>query len=283
MGGPVDYLRLMRPVNSVMVGFAVIVGAVIGGGAGVFGSPIDVILAFVTGLTLAGSAMVINDYFDREIDAINEPGRPIPSGAVKPGEALVAFLLLGAVGLAASWKTGLGNLAVACLAWLMGVIYSTIGKRTGLLGNLMVSSCIALPFIYGGVMTGLSALRASLLFALIAFLTNTGREVTKGIVDIEGDRSSGVRTVAVSRGPIIAARFSALCYLTAVGISFAPLYLGLVSYWYMPFVAITDLGLLYLSISLIRDPSRRNSRRVKNAVRMLMLSGLLGFLAGSLL
>jgi len=266
-----------------MVGFAVIVGAVIGGGAGVFGSPIDVILAFVTGLTLAGSAMVINDYFDREIDAINEPGRPIPSGAVKPGEALVAFLLLGAVGLAASWKTGLGSLAVACFAWLMGVIYSTVGKRTGLLGNLMVSSCIALPFIYGGVMTGLSALRASLLFALIAFLTNTGREVTKGIVDIEGDRSSGVRTVAVLRGPIIAAWFSVLCYLTAVGISFAPLYLGLVSFWYMPFVAITDLGLLYLSISLIRDPSRRNSRRVKNAVRMLMLSGLLGFLAGSLL
>ncbi len=64
--------------------------------------------------------------------------------------------------------------------------------------------------------------------------------------------------------------------------SLAPPYLGLVSIWYVPFVAITDIGLLYLSLSLVRDPSRENSRRVKNLVRMLMVSGLLGFLAGSL-
>jgi 4-hydroxybenzoate polyprenyltransferase len=59
-------------------------------------------------------------------------------------------------------------------------------------------------------------------------------------------------------------------------------YLGLVSLWYVPFVAVTDVGLLYLSLSLVRDPSRENSRRVKNWVRLLMVSGLLGFLAGNL-
>ena len=283
MGDPADYLRLIRPVNSVMVGFAVIVGAVIGGGVSVLSSPIDMFLAFVTGFTLSGSAMAVNDYYDREIDAMNEPGRPIPSGAVKPGEALAIFLVLGAVGLASSWKTGIGSLVVALLAWLVGVAYSTVGKKTGFLGNLMVSSCVALPFIYGGVMTGLAALRTSSIFALIAFISNTGREVTKGIVDIEGDRSSGVMTVAVSRGPVDAAWVSALCYVAAVVVSLAPSYLGLVSFWYIPFVAITDIGLLSLSFSLIRNPSRENSRSVKNGVRLMMLIGLVGFLAGSLL
>jgi geranylgeranylglycerol-phosphate geranylgeranyltransferase len=282
MGDPSGFVRLMRPVNSLMVGFAVIVGAVIGGGAGLLGSPVDLVLAFFTGFTLTGSAMAINDYYDRETDAINEPARPIPSGAVKPKEALILFILLTALGLASSWETGLGSLVIAASAWFVAVVYSTVGKRTGLPGNLMVSSCIALPFLYGGVTVGGSALKASLLFAVIAFLANTGREVTKGIVDLEGDRSSGVATVAVSRGPPAAAWLSALCYVSSVVFSLAPPYLGLVSLWYVPFVVVTDVGLLYLSLSLVRDPSRENSRRVKNLVRMLMVSGLFGFLAGSL-
>jgi hypothetical protein len=48
-------------------------------------------------------------------------------------------------------------------------------------------------------------------------------------------------------------------------------------------VAVTDLGLIYLSVSLLREPSRENSRMVKNRVLPLMLSGLFGFLLGSLL
>jgi geranylgeranylglycerol-phosphate geranylgeranyltransferase len=283
MGSPAAFFRLMRPVNCLMVGFAIIVGVVMGGGASLFGQPLELLFAFLTGFSLTGSAMAINDFYDREIDAVNEPGRPIPSGAVKPGEALGASILLSAVGLAASWGTGTETLAIAVLAWLTMVVYSTVGKRTGLPGNLMVSACIALPFIYGGAMVGGDALGPSLLFSSIAVLTCMGREVTKGIVDVEGDRASGVRTVAVSRGVKAAALLSALFYVSAVVVSILPLYFGLVSFWYVPFVAVTDLGLAYLSFSLMREPSRENSRSVKNRVLPLMMSGLLGFLAGGLI
>ncbi len=283
MGSPVAFFRLMRPVNCLMVGFAIIVGVVMGSGASFFGQPFKLLLAFLTGFALTGSAMAINDYYDREIDAINEPGRPIPSGAVKPGEALGASIFLSVVGLAASWGTGQENLTIAVLAWLTMVGYSTVGKRTGLPGNLMVSACIALPFIYGGVMVGGEALGPSLLFSSIAFLTCLGREVTKGIVDVEGDRVSGVRTVAVSRGVKAAALLSAFFYVSAVAVSILPLYFGLVSFWYVPFVAVTDFGLVYLSFSLLREPSRENGRSVKNRVLPLMMSGLLGFLAGGLI
>ena len=283
MGDPAAFMRLMRPVNCVMVGFAVIVGVVISGGVEILASPVDLVLAFVTGFMLTGGAMAVNDYYDREIDAINEPGRPIPSGAVTPREALMVSLVLSVVGLASSWMTGPWGLALAFLAWLAMVGYSAVGKRTGLPGNLMVSSCIALPFVYGGIMAGGAALGPSLLFALIAFLANAGREVTKGIVDVEGDEALGIRTVAVSSGVAVAAWVSTIGYVSAVLVSLVPIYLDMVSLWYVPFVAITDFGLLYLSISLIRNPSRENSRRVKNGVRLMMLIGLVGFLAGSLL
>jgi geranylgeranylglycerol-phosphate geranylgeranyltransferase len=283
MGDPVGLIRLIRPVNCVMIGFAILVGAAMGSGIGSIGSLRDLFLAFLTGFTLTGGAMAINDYHDREIDSINEPGRPIPSGAVTPGLALATSLVLSAIGLVSSWMTGLSSLALASFAWVAMMFYSTAGKRTGLPGNLIVSTCISLPFVYGVIVTGSTALGFSLLFALTAFLTNTGREVTKSIVDVKGDEALGINTVAVSRGAQVAAWVSTFCYLLAVTVSFIPRFLGIVSFWYVPFVAFTDVGLIYLSLSLIRGPSRENSRRVKNRVLLLMMIGLLGFLAGSLL
>jgi geranylgeranylglycerol-phosphate geranylgeranyltransferase len=282
MGDLAAYVRIIRPVNSLMMGFAVLVGAVIGGGSGILGSTVYLFLAFVTGFAFTGSAMAVNDYYDREIDAINEPQRPIPSGAMTPNEALAESLVLSAVGFASSWGTGLNSLALAAVAWVTMMYYATVGKKTGLLGNFLVSFCVALPIIYGGVMTGSSGLGGALLFASIVFLTNTGREITKGIVDIEGDRQNNVRTVAVGSGAAAAALASILCYISAVVISYVPFHYGIVTFWYVPFVAVTDLGLVYLSYSLMRDHGRENSRRVKNGVRVLMMCGLVGFLLGNL-
>jgi geranylgeranylglycerol-phosphate geranylgeranyltransferase len=283
MVDPGGALRIIRPVNCVMMGFAVLVGAAIGGGAGILHSPRELSLAFLTGFFMTGGAMAVNDYYDREIDAINEPGRPIPSGAVSPVEALVISGVFSVLGLGSAWLTSVNNLAIGVFAWVVMMAYSTFGKRMGFPGNLMVSACVSLPFVYGGIMAGEGAMGSSLLFALIAFLANTGREVTKGIVDVEGDGASGIRTVAVSMGPGVAVWVSVAFYISAVLVSYVPVYFGLVSVWYSPFVIVTDIGLVTLSYSLVVDPSRENSRRVKNRVLLSMLSGLVGFLAGSLL
>ncbi len=281
MGRAGGFFRILRPVNSVMMGLSILVGVAMAGGFSV-GVPLDVLaLAFVTGFSLTGSAMVINDYYDREIDAVNEPGRPIPSGDVKPSEAVAYSLGLSAVGLAAAYLTSMQSLAIAVFSWLLMMIYSAWGKRTGFLGNLMVSTCIGLPFVYGGVIAGNTS--ASLLFSALAFLSNTGREVTKGIVDIEGDGVRGVKTIAVSYGMDKAAYLASAFYMVAAVASILPIMLNKVTWWYMPFVAVTDAGLIYSAVTLLRDHSRETSRKVKNQVLYWMLFGLLAFAAGTLL
>jgi geranylgeranylglycerol-phosphate geranylgeranyltransferase len=202
--------------------------------------------------------MVINDYFDRDIDAVNEPNRPIPSGDVKPNEAVAYSLLLSAIGLAAAYATSTLNLAIAIFSWLVMMLYSAWGKRTGFLGNLMVSTCIGLPFVYGGAIAG--NVNPSLLFSALAFLSNTGREITKGIVDTEGDSARGVKTIAVAYGVERAAQLASAFYIVAAAASILPILLNLVSLWYIPFVAVTDAGLIYGSITLLRDHSRETSR-----------------------
>ena len=281
MGSPRDYLEIMRPVNSVMLGVAIIIGAFITGGMQVLSDGWSLISAFLTGFTMSGAAMAINDYYDREIDAVNEPQRAIPSGRISPRAAVIFTGFLSFVALASSYMISTEALLIAVFAWVVMMVYSMWGKKTGFPGNLMVSVSVALPFMYGGIMTG--SLAASLSFSGIAFLANTGREITKGIVDVDGDKLEGVRTIAVTRGEKNAARVASLFFLSAVLVSIYPVYTNLVSFWYIPFVAITDLGLIYSSYQVMHDPTRETSRQVKTRILYLMFSGLLGFAAGSLL
>jgi len=159
-----------------------------------------------------------------------------------------------------------------------GLLY--LGEETGFLGNLMVSTCIALPFIYGGVIAG--NVSTPLLFSALAFLSNTGREVTKGIVDTEGDRVRNVETIAVAYGVDKAAYLASAFYIVAAVASILPIILHSVSNWYLPFVAVTDAGLVYSAATLIQNHSRESSRKVKNRVLYYMLFGLLAFVAGTL-
>ena len=277
MGKPSGFLRLIRPLNCLMMGFAVIVGASL---VSPLNFSIALLLGFITSFTLTGASMAINDYYDRQIDAINEPNRPIPSGAVSPKEALFFALVLSLIGFIAASSTNVSCLVVAVIAWIVSVTYITEGKRTGLPGNFLVSACVVIPFIYGGFVVEKLELPI-IIFAAIAFLSNTGREVTKGIVDVEGDKSQNIRTIAVLYGEKTAAVASSIFSVLAVSLSLLPWLWDLVSNWFLPFVILTDIGLIVSSISLLRDYSRKNARRVKNLSLVWLTTGLLAFIAGT--
>jgi geranylgeranylglycerol-phosphate geranylgeranyltransferase len=290
MGKLSGYLRLMRPINCLMMGFAVIVGAVLASSNILNNLWQNLIYGFLTGFMLTAASMAINDYCDREIDAINEPNRPIPSGLIKPKEALAFAFILTAIGfavaLANSYLTNLKSIScflVAIIAWIIFVAYTTVGKRSGLPGNFLVSICVSIPFIYGSYTVAGAIETNVLIFAFIVFLSNTGREVTKGIVDVKGDKAQNVKTLAVRYGEKTAAMAAALFYVSAVSLSPIPWLLKLVSFWFIPLVAITDFGLVASSFMLLKDFSRESARKVKNLVLLWFIFGLLAFIVGALM
>jgi geranylgeranylglycerol-phosphate geranylgeranyltransferase len=265
-----------------MMGFAVIVGAVIATSRAPASFPTsNLAYGFVTGFALTAGSMAINDYYDREIDAVNEPNRPIPSGLVKPTEALGLALILAIVGFAAAYMTGFRSLAVAVVSWAVFTTYTTVGKRSGLPGNFLVSTCVAIPFVYGSVVATDAVDLNVLIFVSMVFLSNTGREITKGIADVEGDIKQNVKTLAVRFGSGTASVAASLFNIAATLLSPIPLFLGLVSLWYVPFVSITDIGLVASSIGLLKNPSRENARRTKRIVLVWFVVGLLAFLVGA--
>lgn len=279
------YFRLMRPINCFMMGFAVIVGATIANSQ--FSSALwNLFYGFVTGFMLTAASMTINDYYDREIDAINEPNRPIPSGLIQSKDALTFAFILTVIGfVAASANAYLTEnifcLFIAIIAWMIFVTYTTVGKRSGLPGNFLVSICVSIPFIYGSVTVAGKIELNVLVFASMVFLSDTGREITKGIVDVKGDKTQSVKTLAVRYGEKTAALAATFLYISAVLISPIPWFLSLVSFWFIPFVAITDFGLLASSFTLLRDYSRENARKVKKLVLLCFLIGLIAFIIGA--
>jgi geranylgeranylglycerol-phosphate geranylgeranyltransferase len=281
MHGVSAFLKLMRPINCVMMGFAVVVGIFLANPSS-SNLPVNIAFGVLTGFTLTAAAMAFNDYYDRDIDAINEPSRPIPSGSVNAKSALVFTGIFSVAGFIFAYLTSIFCLVAAIIAWTVMMTYSTGGKQKGLPGNFLVSACVATPFLYGSLAAVNTIQLNVLLFASMAFLSNTGREVTKGIVDVKGDSAKNVKTLAVHLGEKRAAAGAAIFYILAVCLSPIPLILNLVSLWFIPFVLITDSGLLWCSASLVKNPTRESARRIKKLVLILFIMGLLAFIFGML-
>ncbi len=286
MGKLSGFVRLMRPVNCAMMGFAVFVGAVLAlsSSGNQFSNTewLGVLYGFVTGFLLTAASMTINDYYDRAIDAINEPHRPIPSGTVSAREALAFVFVLSVIGFVFAYLTSVMCLVVAVISWLVVVTYVTVGKRSGLPGNLLVSTCVAIPFIYGSIAVLSSVPLSVVVFTLMAFLSNTGREITKGIVDVKGDSAEGIKTLAVRYGEKGAAVAAAVFYVSAVALTPIPPLLGLVSFWFIPIVLVTDGGLIASSALLLKDYSRESARKIKNMILLWFVIGLLAYVFGVL-
>lgn len=280
MGKVTGFIRLMRPINCAIMGFAVFVGAVLAHPEFSNFSWLDILYGFLTGFSLTAASMAINDYYDREIDAINEPDRPLPSGKVTSREALSLVFVLSVVGFFFAYLTSFLCLVVAVISWFVVVTYVTIGKRSGLPGNLLVSTCVAIPFVYGSLIILNQIPLSVLLFTLMAFLSNTGREITKGIVDVKGDKAEGIGTLAVRYGEKTAGIVAISFYISAVALTPLTLVLNLVSFWFIPIVLITDIGFVWCSVLLLQNPSRENARKIKNRVLFLFIVGLLAYLVG---
>ena len=277
MGRLIGFLQIIRPLNCLMMGFAVIVGASL---VSTLNFKLDLIFGFVTSFTLTAASMVINDYYDREIDAINEPNRPIPRGDVSPKQALIFAFVLSIIGFVTAFKTNLPSFVLAIAALVISIAYISVVKGTGLPGNFLVSVTVIIPFVYGGLAVG-KLETSTLLFVTIVFFSNTGREITKGIVDVEGDRSHNIKTVAVTYGERTAAVVAAIFSLFSVSLSPLPWLWGLVSDLFLPLIIITDLGLIVSAILLLSDYSRKNARKIKNLSLAWFITGLLAFMLGT--
>lgn len=205
-------LQLMKPVTWIPLIWGVICGAAASGRfQWTFQDNFASLACMVmSGPLLAGFTQTINDYYDRDIDAINEPYRPIPSGAIALWQVKVQIWLLLLAGLAAAW--GLDRwaqhdrpilLLLALGGSFISFIYSAPPlklKQNGWLGNYALgASYIALPWWAGQALFGeLSWATAALTLAYS--LAGLGIAVVNDFKSVEGDKALGLQSLPVVFG-----------------------------------------------------------------------------------
>ena len=284
-------LQLMKPVTWIPLIWGVVFGAAASGNYEWRLDHVGAALAcmVMSGPLLAGYTQTINDYYYREIDAINEPYRPIPSGAISLGQVKVQIWGLLIAGLAVSWGLDVWaghSTPVLFLLALGGSFVSFIYsapplklKQNGWLGNYALgASYIALPWWAGQALFG-QLTWATALLTLAYSLAGLGIAVVNDFKSVEGDRALGLQSLPVAFGIGPASWISAgmidlfqllmVAVLIAIGQHFAAVLLVLLI---VPQITFQDIWLL-------RDPVEFDVKYQASAQPFLVLGMLVTALA----
>ena len=265
---------ILRPELPLAAGMCVVIGQFLALRAA---PPVESLaLGLACGFLLSASAISTNDYFDLEVDRVNTPWRPLPSGLLSPFEAMGLGILLGALGLGAAWALSPAAFAVALLVWVLGFLYNWRLKASGLPGNLIVAISVAMTFVIGGIGVRQPWDGTVWLFALIAFMFDLAEEIAGDAMDAEGDRARGSRSLAILWGRREALNLSAVLFAIVVVLTWIPMLRGDLGLSYAAPILVMNVLVVLFVVKLLRSHSSTEGR---SAMRALYLSASLGLLA----
>lgn len=210
-------LQLMKPITWIPLIWGVVCGAA---SSGQFTWTVENVLIsaacmLLSGPLLAGYTQTLNDFYDRDIDAINEPYRPIPSGVISIPQvtAQILVLLFAGVAVAYTLDQWAGHdfpmvTAIALGGSFLSYIYSAPPlklKQNGWLGNYALgASYIALPWWAGHALFG-TLTWTIVLLTLFYSLAGLGIAIVNDFKSVEGDRQLGLKSLPVMFGVSTAA------------------------------------------------------------------------------
>jgi len=287
-----DAIEIARPINCLMGALSVIIG--------LLNTRLDIpfeklliniILGVVTYILIAASGMVINDIYDIEIDKINRPNRPIPRGSITLKQAKLLFFVYLSLGLFFSaLNTIIFNLSVlifilASFFGFIGWVYAKWGKKSGFLGNLIVGISFSIGMVYGALLNSLLIPPYIWFFFITAFSLLISREIIKGCEDIDGDKSQGVKTLALKVGITTSRNIAVLFSFAAIIFFILPLFTEIINH--ILFVIIMIPGLIEVAYTILlmltKELVRENLKKISLFLKIGMLIGLLAFLFTSLI
>jgi geranylgeranylglycerol-phosphate geranylgeranyltransferase len=273
-------VQLFRPELPFSAGICVVLGEIVALGS--FPSTREAMLGFVCGFFISGSALVSNDYFDLEVDKVNSPSRPLPSGAVSPSEALIFAAIAMLIGLAASFVISIQALILSFVFGIVGILYNWRFKQAGLWGNLMVASSVAITFILGGLAVGQPFNKIVLFFSLTAFLIDLGEEVAGDAMDIEGDKERNSKSIAIIRGKSFALRISGGVFLLVFLISFVPYFMGWLGITYLITICLANGITIIATVKLLKSQTPQEGRKYMRWIYVGATFGMLAYIVAQI-
>ena len=277
------YIEILRPGNALMGAISIVLVALIDK---TFTLPVLLAMIAVFFETAAGN--VINDYFDYNIDLINKPERPIPSGRIslKNGRNYGYLLFLAGTicGFLISYLTDNWiPFAIVLLADVVLYLYASKLKSTPLIGNLTVGFMTGFGFVFAGFsINNPNIIMTSIYLGFFAFVMTTAREIVKDIEDIEGDKADGAKTLPILIGEKKPAILAFILIIVDCALCPALYYYHIFNFYYLIIITIAVILFIYSAILILRNQDRRTASKVSKYLKIGMLIAFVSFIFGSL-
>ncbi len=213
------FIELLKPITWFPPMWAFACGAISSGQSFSDNWQIVLLGILLTGPLVCASSQAVNDWFDRHVDALNEPHRPIPSGRIPGRWGLYLGIIWSLLSLFVSSFLGIWGFCATLLALVFSWAYSMPPirlKQNGWFGNLACSiSYEGLAWITGAALLSatLTPSKSSLLFAGLYSVGAHGIMTLNDFKAIEGDKKMGVRSLPVQLGAGLAAKTACIIML----------------------------------------------------------------------
>lgn len=191
----------MRPYTLFWCGLVSLVGASVT--AGDLPPVRTALLVFFIPLIGWIAGLYLADYYDRRLDLIQKPQRPLPSGRITPGEALLVGALFAITGLLLTLLLPLPSIALVIIASILVFCYAKFTKTRGLLGNFNRGTLTIATYLFGVVSIGLPFSSIPMpvwILSLVFFFHDTNSNIIGAIRDVHGDTTGGYKTTPVLYG-----------------------------------------------------------------------------------
>jgi geranylgeranylglycerol-phosphate geranylgeranyltransferase len=263
--------RLVRLSNNIVLSFAGIVAA------STVEPPIpttQMMLIFAVLFALTSGGHALNDFFDRDIDKINRPDRPIPAGAISQRQALIIGIagLVAALGFSLLLTTWCVTLTLIDAALL--VVYAAWSKVLGALKTIICAYLVASSFLIGAYTFDRVDLIIGV-FTACGFFLMTARELIKDVEDLDGDSRYGARTVPILFGARFAYAVAFICITLSLVLAAIPYAMGLVNHIYLALVLLAA----GLSVNGWRQQDS-SARRYQQMIKAASVAVLVAFAVG---
>ncbi len=249
---PAVALELLKPVTWFPPMWAFGCGLVSAGAQSTVRWPVVFAGVVLCGPLVCGTSQAVNDWFDRHVDAVNEPARPIPSGRLPGRLGLYIAIAWTCVSLLVATVLGttgvLATIFGLALAWAYSAPPLRL-KRNGWFGNSAVALCYeGLPWVTGAAVIASS--QPDWRIVLVAFLYSAGAHGIMTLNDfksVSGDRKFGINSLPVMLGDAGAARLA--CVVMAVA---QVAVIGLLVLWHQTLHAVAVSLVLVAQLLLMR-------------------------------
>ncbi|HEC37479.1 MAG TPA: hypothetical protein ENI29_04530 [bacterium] len=250
---------------------------------------IEFLIAFLVVFISASGAFALNDYFDYEVDKINNRiDRPLVTGLLSRKVALYIAIVFLIIVIFLSILLSFVAMILILTSVPLFYLYSMGLKKKWFLKNFLIAFSYMATIILGSLIIDSNLEPITIYFAVMAFIVGLANEIMFDIADVKGDNAKGIHTVSTKFGIKKAVKISVFLYVVIIVLDPLPFILYIdhrlyLDYLFLILILVPVSLYIFFSYSLLKSQSRENILAWKTRVFIIMQFGTISYLIGVLI